>query len=109
MHTRRLKIIIIFYLFIYLFVTAIGLTPGGSSTVHICTKPVKIMHNIIQNVQFFNGICSEHVNLIWHYTPCIIFISNYSDQQMHTGRLKIIIIIIYLFICNCNWVDTRWQ
>jgi hypothetical protein len=37
-----------------------------------------------------NGICSEHVNLIWPYTPyIIILISNYSDQQMHTGRLKI--------------------
>jgi hypothetical protein len=34
---KRIKLLLLFY---YLFFTAIGLTPGGSSTVHIYTQTV---------------------------------------------------------------------
>jgi hypothetical protein len=52
--------IIYIYIHIYIMVTAVGLTPGGSSTVHIYTQTVhrtritiKIheLHNQTQNVQ----------------------------------------------------------
>jgi hypothetical protein len=35
-----MKITAVIYLFIYLFLTPIGLTPGGSSTVRIYTQTV---------------------------------------------------------------------
>ena len=46
---------------IYL-LTAIGLTPGGSSTVHIYTKTV---HRTTQNKQYIE----EHNN-VWECGPC---------------------------------------
>ena len=46
---------------IYL-LTAIGLTPGGSNTVHICTQTI---HRRTQNKQYIE----EHNNL-WECGPC---------------------------------------
>ena len=52
--------------------TAIGLTPGGSSTVHIYTQTV---HRTTQNKQYID----EHNNL-WEYNKIIVIVINiYND------------------------------
>jgi len=57
---------------IYL-LTAIGLTPGGSSTVHIYTQTV---HRTTQNKQYIE----EHNNL-WECGPCHVL----ARKKVHAG------------------------
>jgi hypothetical protein len=69
---------------IYL-LTVIGLTPGGSSTVHIYTQTILILIYLLTAIGLTPGGSSTV-----HF-------------HLHTNNIDIDIFV------NCIWADTRWQ
>ena len=77
---------------IYL-LTAIGLTPGGSSTVHIYTQYTEQEYIYI----YIYIYLLTAIGLTPGGSSTVHIYTKYTEQEY-----------IYTFV-NCNWVDTRWQ
>ena len=56
------------------FLTAIGLTPGGSSTVHICTQTIHRTTQLTSFIGRLSGIRTESGQTNWEECgPCPVF------------------------------------
>jgi len=67
---------------IYIFLTAIGLTPGGSSTVHIYTQTIHTTTQLTQTIQ-------RTTQLIWEECwPCPVFASYTLASALQLGKNK---------------------
>jgi len=96
---------------IYL-LTAIGLSPGGSSTVHIYTQTT---HRTTQNKQYIE----QHKNLYDILVNCNWVVTRWQHYSTHlhtnnTQKTQNKQYIeqhnnLYDILVKCNWVVTRWQ
>jgi hypothetical protein len=66
MHGATIRIYIYVYVYVYVYLlTAIGLTPGGSSTVHIYTQTIHITTQLTTLVGRLSGILTQSGRTNW--------------------------------------------